>query len=253
MALGGSRPPFYCFSRGGGSYFSDHGSQFVCVRHPTSRACTAAALHFIFLSRAVLGHLLLLVNVTDGVILLRSSRQRAPGALRRVSVRPHARLLAVPIFPPFPPRRHAAHQSVRSLQASRHRSLSNAPWGICTDGANHLDVVRANFEPSSGPIASHSSPPSRLLHRVRYGVLRSRDSGATHSSLGRLVRLRRCLWKYIDVDRQPTEVNFCVFRWMTLRAPDFHAPFAHNFLPYCVWAGTLTRPSGLCICGAMLG
>ena len=38
-------------------------------------------------------------------------------------------------------------------------------------------------------------------------------------------------WKYIGVDRQPTEGDFRVFGWMTLRAQDLHARFAHIFLP----------------------
>jgi hypothetical protein len=38
-------------------------------------------------------------------------------------------------------------------------------------------------------------------------------------------------WRYIDVDRQPTEVDFRAFGWMTIRASDLHARLAHLFLP----------------------
>ena len=38
-------------------------------------------------------------------------------------------------------------------------------------------------------------------------------------------------WDYIDVDRQPTEVDFRAFGWMTIRATDLHARLAHLFLP----------------------
>jgi len=33
-------------------------------------------------------------------------------------------------------------------------------------------------------------------------------------------------WDYIDVDRQPTEVDFRAFGWMTIRATDLHARLA---------------------------
>ena len=41
---------------------------------------------------------------------------------------------------------------------------------------------------------------------------------------------RDAFWKYIDLDQQPTKGDFRVFGWMTLRAQDHHARFAHIFL-----------------------
>lgn len=38
-------------------------------------------------------------------------------------------------------------------------------------------------------------------------------------------------WKYIDVDRQPTEADFRTFSWMTIRAGDLHVRLAPLFLP----------------------
>ena len=38
-------------------------------------------------------------------------------------------------------------------------------------------------------------------------------------------------WKYIDIDRQPTEFDFRIFGWMTIRARDLHARLASVFMP----------------------
>ena len=37
-------------------------------------------------------------------------------------------------------------------------------------------------------------------------------------------------WRYVDVDRQPTEADFRTFGWMTIRASDLHACLAPLFL-----------------------
>ena len=199
----------------------------------TLRACTSAVLDFVFFNRAVSGHLLLLGDVTiaDDVIVFRERRTKGSrGAVPGERVR-SCPTLGVPSLPALFARWHAAHQSAWASRPSPDAHF----WALPGEAAPTARTISTWFATLLG---AHPDLSPAIRHR--HHDLRAGGATACFAlevpephirAWGGWSARGGAFWKYIDVDRQPTEGDFRVFGWMTLRARDLHARFAHIFLP----------------------
>ena len=199
----------------------------------TLRACTSAVLDFVFFNRAVSGHLLLLGDVTiaDDVVVFRERRTKGSrGSVPGERVR-SCPTLGVPALPALFARWHDAHQSAWARRPSPDAHF----WTLPGESAPTARTISTWFATLLG-----AHPDLSPAMRHRHHDLRAGGATACFAlevpephirAWGGWAARGGAFWKYIDVDRQPTEGDFRVFGWMTLRARDLHARFAHIFLP----------------------
>ena len=197
----------------------------------TLRSCLSALLDFVFYNRAVSGHLILPgdLRVEDDVIIFReratkTHRTQDPGHQLRTF-----RCNGVPQL------QHVV------LRWEQHLRAAWQPTGIAP---SHFWTLPGERRPAAKTIStwfSHllAAHPDLAPIPHRHHDLRAGGATACFALEMPESRIRawgnwadhgRAFWRYIDIDRQPTEWDFRLFGWMTIRATDLHARYAHIFL-----------------------
>ena len=199
----------------------------------TLRACTSAVLDFIFFNRAVSGHRLLRGDVTlvDDVIVFRERRTKGTrGSVPGERVR-SCPTLGVPRLPTLFARWQEAHHAAWS----RHCPSEAHFWSLPGESAPSARTISTWF---SSLLGAHPDLSPAIQHR--HHDLHAGGATACFAlevpephirAWGGWSARGGAFWRYIDVDRQPTEGDFRVFGWMTLRARDLHARFVPIFFP----------------------
>ena len=199
---------------------------------PTIRSCLSAAVDFIFFNRAVSGHLL-----QPGDLRVQNSqvvfRERATKTHRTKEPGHRVRTFNAAGVPAL-------------LDLIRHwEAVLQHKWTTQNSSPTHYWILPCESQPHARTISTwfsalltthpELSPTPHRHHDLRSGGASScfalEVPEAHIRAWGDWSGSGRSFWRYVNVDRQPTEWDYRIFGWMTIRARDLHARFAALFLP----------------------
>ena len=202
---------------------------------PTLRQCASACLDYVFMNRAESGHyirrgdLVIVPGDSLGFRQRRSklTRARLPGTRFRTTS-----LRGLPQLGDLLLRWEAARDNIWAA------ALEPPPdhfWQLPGERAPRSATISGWFT----SLLQHHPNLAHGLLDLRHHGLRAGGASACFALEVPERRIRAwgdwrggsAFWRYVDVDRQPTEADFRVFGWMTIRASDLHARLAPLFMP----------------------